>query len=241
MGHTLVSIYKESTNEFHKVTIIPRGMALGLTWSTEEEYKVSASEKQLKTEMMVLLGGRVAEEIIFGKENVTTGASNDMERCTAIARSMITRYGMNRDLGIVAYGDKESNPFLGQNQMSQNYSDEFAMKIDQEVKDLISSLYEEVKSLLLEKKNLLLATSQELIKKETLDKEEVFTTIKAIENNEFELLSLEEMEKIATSRMPERVEAMIKAEEEQRKAEREKLRLEEKEAEEDKDNEEPDL
>ena len=111
MGHTLISIYKESKNEFHKVTIIPRGMALGLTWSTEEEYKVSASEKHLKVEMMVLLGGRVAEEIIFEKENVTTGASNDMERCTAIARSMITRYGMNSDLGIVAYGDRDGNSF----------------------------------------------------------------------------------------------------------------------------------
>ncbi len=243
MGHTLVNIYKESKNEFHKVTIIPRGMALGLTWSTEEEYKVSASEKHLKVEMMVLLGGRVAEEIIFGKENVTTGASNDMERCTAIARSMITRYGMNRDLGIVAYGDKDGNPLLGQSHVSQNYSDEFAMKIDEEVKDLISTLYEEVKSLLLEKKEILLGTSQELIKKETLDKDEVFDTIKAIENHEYNILSLEEMEKIATSRMPERVETMIREEEEKRKKEREKLRLEEEQikTEDDNNNEEPNL
>lgn len=227
MGHTLVSIYKESTNEFHKVTIIPRGMALGLTWSTEEEYKVSASEKHLKVEMMVLLGGRVAEEIIFGKENVTTGASNDMERCTAIARSMITRYGMNQNLGIVAYGDRDGNSFLGQNHVSQNYSDEFAMKIDEEVKNLIESLYHEVKSLLMEKKEILLGTSQELIKKETLDKEEVFELIEQVKNGEYDILSLSEMEAIATSRMPEKVEAMIREEEAKRKEEREKLRLEE--------------
>ena len=231
IGHTLISIFKESNNEFHKVTIIPRGMALGLTWSTEEEYKVSASEKHLRTEMMVLLGGRVAEEIIFGKENVTTGASNDMERCTAIARAMITRYGMNRDLGIVTYGDNESNPYLSQSAYMQNYSDEFARKIDIEVKELIQELYEQVKTLLNEKRNLLLGLSQELLYKETLDKEQVFSTIEKIQNGEYFIQSLEEMEKIATSRMPERVETMIREEEAERKRERERLRKEEKERE----------
>jgi len=231
IGHTLVSIFKESNNEFHKVTIIPRGMALGLTWSTEEEYKVSASEKHLRTEMMVLLGGRVAEEIIFGKENVTTGASNDMERCTAIARAMITRYGMNRDLGIVTYGDNESNPYLSQSAYMQNYSDEFARKIDIEVKELIQDLYEQVKTLLNEKRQLLLGLSQELLYKETLDKEQVFSTIEKIQNGEYVINSLEEMEKIATSRMPERVETMIREEEAERKRERERLRKEEKERE----------
>jgi len=231
IGHTLVSIFKESNNEFHKVTIIPRGMALGLTWSTEEEYKVSASEKHLRTEMMVLLGGRVAEEIIFGKENVTTGASNDMERCTAIARAMITRYGMNRDLGIVTYGDNESNPYLSQSAYMQNYSDEFARKIDIEVKELIQDLYEQVKTLLNEKRQLLLGLSQELLYKETLDKEQVFSTIEKIQNGEYLINSLEEMEKIATSRMPERVETMIREEEAERKRERERLRKEEKERE----------
>jgi cell division protease FtsH len=229
IGHTIISIFKESNNEFHKVTIIPRGMALGLTWSTEEEYKVSASEKHLKTEMMVLLGGRVAEEITFGKENITTGASNDMERCTAIARAMITRYGMNSNLGIVTYGDNESNPYLSQSSYMQNYSDEFAKKIDEEVKDLIQTMYTEVKTLLNEKKTLLLGLSQELLRKETLDKEQVFLTIEQIQKGEYEILSLEEMEKIATSRMPERVETMIREEEAQRRDERERLRKEENE------------
>jgi cell division protease FtsH len=229
IGHTIISIFKESNNEFHKVTIIPRGMALGLTWSTEEEYKVSASEKHLKTEMMVLLGGRVAEEITFGKENITTGASNDMERCTAIARAMITRYGMNSNLGIVTYGDNESNPYLSQSSYMQNYSDEFAKKIDEEVKDLIQTMYTEVKTLLNEKKTLLLGLSQELLRRETLDKEQVFLTIEQIQKGEYEILSLDEMEKIATSRMPERVETMIREEEAQRRDERERLRKEENE------------
>lgn len=226
IGHTLVSIFKESTNEFHKVTIIPRGMALGLTWSTEEEYKVSASQKHLKTEMMVLLGGRVAEEITFGLENITTGASNDMERCTAIARAMITRYGMNKGLGIVTYGDNESNPYLSQNAFMQNYSDEFAKRIDEEVKELIQTMYDEVKALLIGKKQLLLGLSQELLTKETMDKEQVFQTIERIQSGEYHILSLEEMEKIATSRMPERIEAMIREEEAQRREERERLRKE---------------
>jgi cell division protease FtsH len=229
IGHTLISIYEESSNEFHKVTIIPRGMALGLTWSTEEEYKVSASKKQLETEMKVLLGGRAAEELIFGPENVTTGASNDMERCTNIARAMITRYGMNQDLGLVTYGDNESNSYLGQSHTVQNYSDEYAEKIDNEIQKLITRMYESVKASLTEHKALLLGLSQELIKKETLEKEEVFNIIDRIENKELEIMELAAMEGIANSRLPERIEAMILEEEKQRKLERERLRLKERE------------
>jgi hypothetical protein len=111
----------------------------------------------------------------------------------------------------------------------QNYSDEFAKKIDEEVKDLIQAMYTEVKTLLNEKKILLLGLSQELLRRETLDKEQVFSTIEQIQKGEYEILSLEEMEKIATSRMPERVETMIREEEAQRRDERERLRKEENE------------
>ena len=111
----------------------------------------------------------------------------------------------------------------------QNYSDEFAKKIDEEVKDLIQTMYTEVKTLLNEKKTLLLGLSQELLRRETLDKEQVFLTIEQIQKGEYEILSLEEMEKIATSRMPERVETMIREEEAQRRDERERLRKEENE------------
>ncbi|MCE2928480.1 MAG: ATP-dependent zinc metalloprotease FtsH [Candidatus Caenarcaniphilales bacterium] len=224
VGHTLMSIYFESSNEFHKVTIIPRGMALGLTWSTEEEYKVSASEKQLKTEIRVLLGGRAAEEIIFGKENVTTGASNDMERSSAIARAMISKFGMNDGLGIVTYGEKQGNSFLGSDYDSRNFSEEFASRIDAEVQKLIAFLYEEVKTTLLQHREELLAVSQVLLQKETLDKEEVFAILEEVKNSNFEAIPLDEFETLATSRTPEKIKAMIAEERDKRKQERERLR-----------------
>ncbi len=224
-GHTLISIYFESTNEFHKVTIIPRGMALGLTWSTEEEYKVSQSEEQLRTEMRVLLAGRAAEEFIFGSGKVTTGASNDMERCSAIARAMITKFGMNQSLGIVTYGERHGNGFLGDEYSSKNYSEAYANKIDQEVQVLVQALYEEVKASLKEHRSELLAVSQVLLSKETLDKEEVFGILEQVKRGEFETIPLEQFEALATSRTPEKIKAQIKEEQDKRKAERERLRL----------------
>ncbi|MBT6842904.1 MAG: ATP-dependent zinc metalloprotease FtsH [Candidatus Melainabacteria bacterium] len=223
-GHTLTSIYYESSNEFHKVTIIPRGMALGLTWSTEEEYKVSQSEDQLKTEMRVLLAGRAAEEIIFGKGNVTSGASNDMERCTAIARAMITRFGMNQSLGIVAYGEKHGNPYLEGEYTSKNYSEAYANKIDQEVQVLIQALYEEVKAKLIGHREQLLAVSQILLQKETLNKEEVFAVLEEIKNGKFVKIPFENFIDLASTRTPERVKTLIKEESDKRKSERERLR-----------------
>ena len=224
VGHTLISIFYESSNEFHKVTIIPRGMALGLTWSTEEEYRVSQSEKQLRVEMRVLLGGRAAEEIIFGRENVTTGASNDMERCSAIARAMITRFGMNDSLGIVTYGDRQGNSFLDQEFSSRNYSEGYANKIDAEVQNLIDLLYKEVKQCLNDHRNELLAVSQVLLQKETLDKEEVFQVLEQVKTGEFETLPLDQFETLASSRTPEKIKHLIKEEQDKRRAERERLR-----------------
>jgi cell division protease FtsH len=224
VGHTLISIFYESSNEFHKVTIIPRGMALGLTWSTEEEYRVSQSEKQLRVEMRVLLAGRAAEEIIFGRENVTTGASNDMERCSAIARAMITRFGMNDSLGIVTYGERQGNSFLDQEFSSRNYSEGYANKIDAEVQLLIDQLYQEVKQCLNDHRHELLAVSQVLLQKETLDKEEVFQILEQVKTGEFETLPLEQFETLASSRTPEKIKLLIKEEQDKRRAERERLR-----------------
>ena len=224
VGHTLINMYYDSANEFHKVTIIPRGMALGLTWSTEEEYKVSASQKQLMTEMRVLLGGRAAEEIVFGQENVTTGASNDMERCTAIARAMITRYGMNQALGIVAYGERQGNSFLDSEYTSRNYSEAYANKIDQEVQVLIQSLYEEVKESLREHRDELFAVSQILLEKETMDRDEVMSVLEKVKDNQFETLPLEKYEELAQTRTPEKIKAQLKEEQGKRRAERERLR-----------------
>ena len=224
IGHTLASIIFESSNDFHKVTIIPRGMALGLTWSTEEEYKVSQSENQLKTEMRILLAGRAAEEIIFGKGNVTSGASNDMERCSAIARTMITKFGMNEELGIVTYGERQGNSLLDLEYNSKNYSEEYASKIDKEVQQLIQTLYAEVKAMLIKHKEELLGLSQELLKHETMDRDAVMSTMEAIQQGSFEHLPFERFEELAVSRTPERIKAQVKEEQEKRKAERERLR-----------------
>jgi cell division protease FtsH len=227
IGHTIISIYSGSTNEFHKVTIIPRGMALGLTWSTEEEHRVSASEKQLRAEIMTLLGGRAAEEIVFGKENVTTGASNDLERSSAIARAMVSKFGMNQSIGLVTYGEQHGNSFLEQSFSSRNYSEEYANKIDQEVQVLIQSMYEQVKRILQEHYRELMGLSQKLLEKETLDKDEVMRIIEEIKENKFSAKSLEEFESIAVSRTPEAIEEKMKKEQEERKQERERLRAEE--------------
>ncbi len=224
IGHTLANIYAQSSNEFHKVTIIPRGMALGLTWSTEEEYKVSVSEKQLRAEMKTLLAGRAAEELIFGRENVTTGASNDMERCTAIARAMVTQWGMNSGLGLVTYGERQGSEFLGQNFMSKNYSEDYAAKIDTEVRELVQALYEETKALLKEHKEELLGLSQLLLQKETLERAEVFDLIEQIRQGKLAFIPFEDFESLARSRTPERVEAQLKYEENERKQERERLK-----------------
>lgn len=229
IGHTLINIYSGAKNEFHKVTIIPRGMALGLTWSTEEEYKVSASENDLRAEMKTLLGGRAAEEIMFGKDNVTTGASNDMERCTAIARGMITKYGMNQTLGIVTYGERQGNDLLSNGYDVKNYSEEYAKKIDQEVQVLIQTLYEEVKQDLIAHKSELLGLSQILLKKETMDREEVLELIDQIKAGKLKFIPFEEFESLAKSRTPEQVEAKLAAEQEARRQERERLRQREAE------------
>ena len=178
--------------------------------------------------MRTLLGGREAEEIIFGKENVTTGASNDMERCSAIARAMITKYGMNQALGIVTYGEKSGNSYLGEDFSSRNYSEDYANKIDQEVQVLIQALYEEVKAKLLENKKELLAVSQVLLEKETMDKAEVFEVLEQVKEGKFEPIPVEKFETLAQSRTPEKVKAMLDEESQKRKNERERLRAIEK-------------
>lgn len=224
VGHTLINIYTGATDEFHKVTIIPRGMALGLTWSTQEEYKVSSSEKQLRDEIKILLGGRAAEEIMFGKVNVTTGASNDMERASAIARAMITQYGMNQALGLVQYGERKGSSFLDQEYTSRNYSEEYAKLIDQEVQVLMGAMYDETKKVLLDHKEELLGISQVLLEEETLDKEQVFELVDKIKKGSFEHVPFEEFESLAVTRTPEKIEAQLREEERKRKEEREKLR-----------------
>ena len=123
-GHALVSIFMPKTDPLHKVTIIPRGRALGLTMSLPERDQLSQSERQLLSLLAVMFGGRLAEELIFGKENITTGAGNDIQQATSIARRMVTEFGFSDKLGRLRYADNEEEVFLGHSVSRQkNVSD----------------------------------------------------------------------------------------------------------------------
>ncbi|MCS6873961.1 MAG: ATP-dependent zinc metalloprotease FtsH [Pyrinomonadaceae bacterium] len=168
-GHTLVSLKVPSADPIHKVTIIPRGMALGVTQQLPEGDRHSYTKEYLLGQIAILMGGRLAEEIFFGEERITTGASNDIEKATEIARAMVCEYGMS-DLGPLAFGKKEEQIFLGKEiAQHRNYSEDTAIKIDQEVRKIVSEQYERARKIILDNKDTLVRLAEELIKRETLD------------------------------------------------------------------------
>ena len=168
-GHTLVGLKSPSADPVHKVSIIPRGMALGVTMQLPETDRHSYTKEYILTQIAILMGGRIAEELFFGAAQVTTGASNDIERATELARSMVCEYGMS-DLGPLTFGKKEEQIFLGR-EISQHrdYSEDTAIKIDQEVKKIIAGQYENARTIITENNDAMIRLSQELIKRETLD------------------------------------------------------------------------
>jgi cell division protease FtsH len=171
-GHAVMMIANENHDPVHKVTIIPRGRALGVTMPLPRGDVLGRSKEQFEAQIQSALGGRVAEEIFFGK--LTTGASNDIRQLTAIARAMVCEYGMSR-LGPLAYGSEEGSIFLGRDytQRSQDYSEQTAREIDQEVRRIIDEQYQKVKELLLEKRDRVEAIAKALLERETLDAEEL--------------------------------------------------------------------
>ena len=168
-GHTLIGLKVPSADPVHKVSIIPRGMALGVTMQLPEADRHSYTKEYLTSQIAILMGGRLAEEIYFGQAQVTTGASNDIERATELARSMFCEYGMS-ELGPLTFGKKEEQIFLGR-EISQHrdYSEDTAIKIDQEVKKIIATQYDLARSILEENNDVMIRLSEELIKRETLD------------------------------------------------------------------------
>jgi len=168
-GHTLVGLKVPSADPIHKVSIIPRGMALGVTQQLPEGDRHSYTKEYIMSQIAILMGGRLAEEIYFGADNVTTGASNDIERATELARSMVCEYGMS-DLGPLTFGKKEEQIFLGR-EISQHrdYSEDTAIKIDQEVKKIIAGQYELARSVLNENAEAMVRLSEALLELETLD------------------------------------------------------------------------
>jgi len=164
-GHALVAMHVPKSDPLHKVTIIPRGPSLGVTMMLPEEDKFTHRKSELIDNLVVTMGGRVAEEIQFG--DVTSGASGDIRMASRVARNMVCSWGMSNDLGMIEYGENESNSFMGRG--SNNYSQETAKKIDEEVKRLIDEAYAKAKEILIKHKDKLDAIAQALLEYETLD------------------------------------------------------------------------
>jgi cell division protease FtsH len=168
-GHTLVGLKVPSADPVHKVSIIPRGMALGVTQQLPEGDRHSYTKEYILSQIAILMGGRIAEELYFGADHVTTGASNDIERATELARSMVCEYGMS-ELGPLTFGKKEEQIFLGR-EISQHrdYSEDTAIKIDQEVKKIIANQYELARTVITENSEAMVRLSETLLEHETLD------------------------------------------------------------------------
>ncbi|NEP12534.1 MAG: ATP-dependent metallopeptidase FtsH/Yme1/Tma family protein [Symploca sp. SIO2C1] len=176
-GHALVGALMPDYDPVQKISIIPRGRAGGLTWFTPSEDRMDSglySRSYLQNQMAVALGGRLAEEIIFGEEEVTTGASNDLQQVTRVARQMVTRFGMSDRLGPVALGRQNGNMFLGRDIASdRDFSNTTAAAIDEEVRNLVDEAYKRAKEVMLNNKHILDKLAEMLIDKETVDAEEL--------------------------------------------------------------------
>ena len=174
-GHTLVQLYCKHCSPLHKVTIIPRGVAyLGATMQLVEEDKYTQSRGELEDMMAMSMGGRSAEEVIFGHEDITSGASGDIKQVTSMAKSMVCAYGMSDKMGNVSYGSREDHVFVGRDiTRSEDYSEETAREIDLEVKSLIARAKVRSDKILKEHKDQLELLAQELLKEETLTANEV--------------------------------------------------------------------
>ncbi|HHW4671322.1 ATP-dependent zinc metalloprotease FtsH [Xylella fastidiosa] len=169
-GHAIVGRLVPEHDPVYKVTIIPRGRALGVTMYLPEGDKYSINKVAIQSQLCSLYGGRVAEELIFGEDKVTTGASNDIERVTKMARNMVTKWGLSDELGPVAYGEEEDEVFLGRSvTQHKNVSDETARKIDEVVRSILDKAYARTKRILADNLDKLHAMSQLLLQYETID------------------------------------------------------------------------
>ncbi len=186
-GHALVTIYSEASDPIHKATIIPRGRALGLVMRLPEDDSFSATREKLLADITVAMGGRVAEEIIFGKDKVTSGASGDIKSATSIARRMVTQWGLSDEIGPVLVSDDRDEVFLGHSLGHQKHvSEEVARKIDSEIKRIITECYEKAKSILVKHIDQLHLLAAKLLEHETLTGDEIKDLVagKAIKVND---------------------------------------------------------
>ena len=178
-GHAIVGLTVPDHDPVYKVTIIPRGRALGVTMFLPEEDKYSASKKSLESQISTLFGGRIAEEMTLGKDGVTTGASNDIERATSIARNMVTKWGLSERLGPLSYSEEEGEVFLGRSvTQTKHVSDDTAHEIDDEIRQIIDSNYLRAETILKEKIDVLHAMAAALMKYETIDETQISALMK---------------------------------------------------------------
>ncbi len=173
-GHAILAFMLPKVNPLHKVSIIPRGNALGITQTLPEEDRYTMTKEYLLEEIMVLFGGRISEEYKFGISGISNGATNDIERGTKIARSMVCEWGMSDNLGPITYGQKEEPIFIGKEiARHKDYSEKTAELIDQEIKSIVETCFEKAKSLIMTNKDKLEKIAQTLLEREVLDRKEI--------------------------------------------------------------------
>ncbi|PYF02918.1 membrane protease FtsH catalytic subunit [Rhodopseudomonas faecalis] len=173
-GHAIVGLNVPASDPIHKATIIPRGRALGMVMQLPERDKLSMSLEQMTSRLAIMMGGRVAEELVFGRQKVTSGAASDIEQATRLARMMVTRWGLSEELGTVSYGENQDEVFLGMSvSRTQNASEATVQKIDAEIKRLVEDGYNEATRILTEKRDHLEALAKGLLEFETLTGDEI--------------------------------------------------------------------
>ncbi|HZI40437.1 MAG TPA: cell division protein FtsH, partial [Gemmatimonadaceae bacterium] len=173
-GHAICAIKIKGNDPLHKVTIVPRGRALGLAFTLPEDDRVSITRQQLEARLVMSYGGRTAEEIVFGRDRVTTGAASDIQQATAIARRYVTQWGLSDAIGPVLVGDNEQELFLGREiQHRREVSEQTAQTVDQEVRRVIGEAYDRAKHTLEENLDLLHAVAAALLERETLTREDI--------------------------------------------------------------------
>jgi cell division protease FtsH len=183
-GHAIVGLNVIATDPIHKATIIPRGRALGMVMQLPERDKLSMSLEQMTSRLAIMMGGRVAEELVFGKEKVTSGASSDIEQATRLARMMVTRWGLSEELGTVSYGENQDEVFLGMSvSRTQNASEATVQKIDTEIRRFVEEGYNQATKILTEKRADLEALAKGLLEYETLTGDEIIDLLKGKKPN----------------------------------------------------------
>jgi cell division protease FtsH len=180
-GHAVIAITVEGSDPIHKATIIPRGRALGMVMRLPERDQLSLTRQKMLADLCVAFGGRIAEELVFGHEKVTTGAQSDIEQATRMARAMVTRFGMSDSLGPIAYAENQEEVFLGHSvSRTQNISEATAQKIDSEIHRIIEESYERARKILTERLADLNVLARGLLEYETLTGDEITALLKGI-------------------------------------------------------------